>query len=188
RDTIPHAGYELLLKWARAKHHGAFVYTSNVDGQFQAAGFDEARIVECHGSIHRFQCARACTPAIWAAPPSIVPARPPRCPRCGGSARPNFLLFSDPAWIVARTNSQRLRMEVWRMAPIRPVVIEIGAGVALPSVRMFAESLRLPLVRINTHDSDNTSASTLSLHGTALDILRRIDDSLTTQVVTTYVR
>jgi NAD-dependent SIR2 family protein deacetylase len=57
RSTVPHAGHEILLDWARSKRHGAFVYTSNVDGQFQAAGFSEERIVECHGSILHFQCA-----------------------------------------------------------------------------------------------------------------------------------
>ncbi|WP_232429547.1 tyrosine-type recombinase/integrase [Noviherbaspirillum autotrophicum] len=30
----------------------AFVYTRNVDGQFQEAGFDASRVVACHGAIH----------------------------------------------------------------------------------------------------------------------------------------
>lgn len=180
RDTPPHAGYALLRDWATAKRHGAFVYTSNVDGQFRAAGFDDARILECHGSIHHFQCARPCSSTTWAAPGAIVPARPPRCIHCGGPARPNFLLFSDPAWVVARTNAQRLRLEVWRGTAANAVVIEIGAGAALPTVRMFAESLRLPLIRINAHDAQVEGDSVLSLKGRALDILQRIDRSLAT--------
>jgi hypothetical protein len=188
RDTPPHAGYALLRAWTRAKRHGAFVYTSNVDGQFQAAGFDEAHIVECHGSVHHFQCERPCSPAIWAAPRAVVPARPPRCPRCGGHARPNFLLFSDPSWIVTRTNAQRLRMEVWRARPTNPVVVEIGAGLTLPGVRTFAESLRLPLVRINTHDALTDDTGILSLRGTALDILLRIDRAVATHAAVTYTR
>jgi NAD-dependent SIR2 family protein deacetylase len=175
RETPPHAGYTLLQDWAATKPHGAFVYTSNVDGQFQAAGFDEARILECHGSIHHFQCAQPCSPDTWIAPRAIVPARPPRCPHCGGPARPNFLMFSDPSWAVARTNSQRLRMEVWRGAPTTPVVIEIGAGLALPAVRRFAESLRLPLVRINLHDAQAGGDNVISLPGGGLDVLQRID-------------
>lgn len=178
RDTPPHAGYALLRDWAAGKRHGAFVYTSNVDGQFQAAGYDDARIVECHGSIHHFQCARPCSLTTWAAPSAIVPARPPRCVHCGGPARPNFLLFSDPAWVATRTNAQRLRMEVWRGMPANPVVIEIGAGLALPAVRMFAQCLRVPLVRINAHDVQADGDSVLSLRGAALDILQRIDRSL----------
>lgn len=185
RDTPPHAGYALLRDWARSKRYGTFVYTSNVDGQFQAAGFEEQHIVECHGSLHHLQCERPCSPEIWAAPRDVIAARPPRCPRCGGLARPNFLLFSDPSWVVARTNAQRLRMEVWRARPIAPVVIEIGAGVTFPAVRMFAESLRLPVVRINAHEAQVDDSSTvLSLGGTALDILQRIDHLLVVQTPT----
>lgn len=178
RSTAPHAGYGILLDWARSTRHGAFVYTSNVDGQFQAAGFSEACIVECHGSILHFQCARRCSPQIWSAPVTISNGTPPCCPRCGGLARPNCLLFSDSSWIVHRTNAQWLRLEVWRARPANPVVIEIGAGLALPAVRMFAESLRLPLIRINTLDVHSDTPGSIALQGTALDILRRIDSAL----------
>ncbi|CAD6559555.1 NAD-dependent protein deacetylase [Paraburkholderia hiiakae] len=184
RRTTPHQGYGLLLGWARKKAHGAFVYTSNVDGQFQAAGFTEAHILECHGSIHHFQCARPCSPHIWPASEISKSMRTthsadwPRCARCGGPARPNVLLFSDPAWLVSRTNAQRLRLEVWRSAPENPVVIEIGAGLALPSVRMFSESLRIPLIRINTHDVHAAIATAVTLQGTALAVLQRIDREL----------
>ena len=39
RNTIPHEGFHILKKWAKEKENGAFVFTSNVDGQFQKAGF-----------------------------------------------------------------------------------------------------------------------------------------------------
>jgi len=67
RETAPHAGFAILKDWAARKPLGAFVFTSNVDGQFQKAGFDREAIVECHGSIHSLQCARPCGPGIWPA-------------------------------------------------------------------------------------------------------------------------
>ena len=33
-----------------------FVFTSNVDGHFQKAGFDKEKVLECHGSINHYQC------------------------------------------------------------------------------------------------------------------------------------
>src|SRR5690606_21109669 len=53
--TQPHSGFGLLLSFMDHCPRGGFVFTSNVDGQFQRAGFSGDRIVECHGSIHRLQ-------------------------------------------------------------------------------------------------------------------------------------
>ena len=65
RRTVPHAGFQRLLNAARQKPKGYFIFTSNVDGHFQKAGFATDRIVECHGSIHHLQCAQDCTREIW---------------------------------------------------------------------------------------------------------------------------
>ncbi len=52
RQTTPHAGFAILKDWAARMPEGCFVVTSNVDGQFQCAGFDPEKIVEVHGTIH----------------------------------------------------------------------------------------------------------------------------------------
>ena len=67
RRTVPHEGFATLLRWAAGKPRGAFVFTSNVDGQFQKAGFPDDRVVECHGSIHFLQCLRGCGEPIRSA-------------------------------------------------------------------------------------------------------------------------
>lgn len=73
RNTVPHAGFAMLQAMAASKPHGAFVFTSNVDGQFQKAGFDPARIVEYHGTIHRFQCLDGCHEETWPADAVLSP-------------------------------------------------------------------------------------------------------------------
>ncbi len=67
RETTPLAGFEILLNWARTRVAGWFVFTSHVDGQFQRAGFDADRIVECHGAIARLQSSVPCCRTIWPA-------------------------------------------------------------------------------------------------------------------------
>ena len=67
RETEPHDGFERLLEIGSAKPGGYFVFTSNVDGQFRKAGFDEERIAECHGSIHHLQCVTGHSDEIWSA-------------------------------------------------------------------------------------------------------------------------
>ena len=65
RSAVPHKGFEILRGWGERLPHGAFVFTSNVDGQFQKAGFANDRILECHGSIHFLQCIGRCGQALW---------------------------------------------------------------------------------------------------------------------------
>jgi NAD-dependent SIR2 family protein deacetylase len=161
RETVPHEGFRILHDIADRLPHGAFVFTSNVDGQFQKAGFDEERIVECHGSIHHLQCLKGCGEHVWSAGgfrPVIdagacrIASPLPACPLCRSLARPNILMFGDWNWLRARTHEQQLRFKRWRQEVERPVVIEVGAGTAIPSVRLFGEEQGCPLIRINKRE------------------------------------
>ncbi len=191
RRTVPHAGFAILRRWGGSMLHGGAVYTSNVDGQFQRAGFDDDRIVECHGSIHHLQCTRPCHDATWPAD-GFVPEvddtdcrllnAPPRCPRCGALARPAILMFGDAAWVDVRTAQQMHRLERWLGAASRIVVVEIGAGRDVPSVRRFGERLVVHrdarLVRINPRDAEVARSVDVALPMTALAALAAIDSAL----------
>lgn len=187
RQLKPHAGYAMLKHWAEGARHGAFVFTSNVDGHFQAAGYDEARVLECHGTINFMQCGKPCDDAIWPSGSmmdgvdidSLAASSLPRCPHCGHLARPNFLLFDDGLWVETRSSSQWERLRIWLRTVQRPVVIELGAGAAVPSVRMFAESVLGPLIRINLDESE-VAGEGVGIRGTALDVLSAIDAALAT--------
>ncbi|WP_028312995.1 SIR2 family NAD-dependent protein deacylase [Derxia gummosa] len=190
RRTEPHAGFGLLRALGARLPRGLFVFTSNVDGQFQRAGFDADRIVECHGSIHHLQCLRPCGDAIWPAEgftPDTDDARcllvnaPPRCPRCGGVARPNILMFGDDGWIEARSQAQHERLLRWLAGTRRPLVIELGAGTAIPSVRRLGETVArdgVGLIRINPREPEVDHAADIGLATGALDALRRIEAAL----------
>lgn len=181
RRTLPHEGFALLQRFAAAMEHGAFVFTSNVDGQFQKAGFAADRVCEVHGSIHHLQCSEPCCDAIWPADdflPDVDESAcrlrntPPRCPSCGNVARPNILMFGDGGWLAARTGAQQQRLEAWRQRVGRLLVIELGAGLAVPTVRWFGESLGVPLIRINPVCAEVSSARAISLPLGALAALR----------------
>jgi NAD-dependent SIR2 family protein deacetylase len=148
RRTRPHAGFELLRRWGESMLHGLAVFTSNVDGQFQRAGFGEAPLHECHGSLHWLQCLRGCGQPPWPADgiePEIDEAacrwlgELPACPGCRGLARPNLLMFGDGGWVADRYDAQARRLSRWLARTERPVVVEIGAGTAVPSVRHFSQ-------------------------------------------------
>jgi NAD-dependent SIR2 family protein deacetylase len=187
RATVPHEGFTILRELGARLPHGAFVFTSNVDGQFQRAGFSDAQVLECHGSIHHLQCSRPCSDAIWpadAVQPDIDPAgclmRPPlpACPRCGALARPNVLMFNDGSWLSARTEAQYGRFEAWLRQVEKLVAIELGAGLEVPSVRRMCESLDAPLIRINPREPEVPSARDVGIPAGALDTLRRLRELL----------
>jgi len=194
RRTTPHAGFTLLARWGRAKPQGCAVFTSSVDGQFQRAGFGDRAIDECHGSIHHLQCLAPCSDHIWPAE-DLVPEvdeaqcelrRPlPLCPRCGGLARPNILMFGDGDWLDRRQAGQSLALARWLDAVRRPVVIEIGAGTDVPSVRRFSQAMlhdrQARLIRINPRDAQVTDSRDVGLPMGALDALVAIDACLEPQ-------
>lgn len=171
RDTVPHAGFGWLRALGARLPGGVFAFTSNVDGQLQKAGFED--VVEAHGSIHHLQCVADCAAAIWdaagvevsVAPASMRASEPlPRCPRCGALARPNILMFGDGAWRSERTDAQEARLGAWlereviKQAGRRLLVIELGAGVAVPTVRRFSEAVTRALggtlIRINPREPE----------------------------------
>jgi NAD-dependent SIR2 family protein deacetylase len=187
RATVPHPGFALLRAWGEHMEHGASAFTSNVDGQFQLAGFDPQRVLECHGSIHHLQCMRPCGTDIWSAD-GFVPDvdadacrlrnAPPTCPHCGGLARPNILMFGDGEWLERRAAAQEARMQAWLARVRRPVVVELGAGTAIPSVRYFSHSVVQRhggrLVRINPREPQVAGARDVGIAMGALDGLQAI--------------
>lgn len=184
RDTEPHEGYAILKEFARSLEQGAFVYTSNVDGHFQKAGIPSSRIVECHGTIHRLQCLDVCTTDTWPADefqPQVdtVHCRllnePPRCPECGGIARPNLLMFGDWDWLNQDAQTQETRLQRWLAKVQHLVILEIGAGTALPAVRRFSEFQDGFLIRINPSEAElPTHRRGIGLAMPALAALREI--------------
>jgi NAD-dependent SIR2 family protein deacetylase len=171
RSISPHAGFNRLLEVARSKPHGYFIFTSNVDGQFQKARFSPDRIVECHGSIHHFQCTAPCTDDIWEAGKEAVTIDEstfraqdplPGCGKCPAVARPNILMFEDGSWLGQRTKTQRGSFSGWldEVAEFsaKLVVVEMGAGSAIPTVRRTSERvadlLSGTLIRINPREHE----------------------------------
>jgi NAD-dependent SIR2 family protein deacetylase len=191
RRTPPHAGFAILQRWGARMLQGLRVFTSNVDGHFQRSGLDAELVHEVHGSIHHLQCLAPCHDDIWTADafePVVDEAacrllnEPPRCPRCGGLARPNILMFGDEGWLDAREQAQSRRLLRWLAQVHRPVVVELGAGQAVATVRHFSHSvlqqLNGRLVRINPRDHAVPTRHDVSLPLGALAALQALDGRL----------
>ena len=189
RETTPHRGFEVLMGWAEGLEYGAFVFTSNVDGHFQQAGFERDRVIECHGSISHLQCTEPCCSEIWSTDGLEVEVDPdsfravselPTCPFCAAVARPNVLMFGDWHWIPGRTAAQEQRFSDWlaRAAGPKLVIVELGAGSAVPTVRMTSEQIAsrsgATLVRINPREPQVRHGH-IGIATNALEALEQID-------------
>lgn len=191
RATRPHAGFQILRQWMQRAEPNAFVFTSNVDGHFQLAGFDPQRVVEVHGSLHRMQCTAECGVGIFAADSIQVDvdentfrARDPlpKCPQCGALARPNVLMFNDGGWDGECLVKPGEALTEWRHAAQwqRLAIIECGAGTAIPTVRRFSEDMcrrKGTLIRINAREAD-VPAGQIGIANGALEVLAAIDQKV----------
>lgn len=168
RETVPHDGFQIIRSWIKRNDSPYFVVTSNVDGQFQRAGFAEANILEVHGSIHWLQCLKPCCDAIWPNHEEITVDTSsmradsiPKCPHCGGVSRPNILMFGDWSWLPQRTNAQKGNFEGFleQQRNKRIVIVEIGAGTAIPTIRAMSENIGwryqdATVIRINLREPE----------------------------------
>jgi NAD-dependent SIR2 family protein deacetylase len=190
KETIPHNGFYQLLEFVKNKKGKYFVFTSNVDGQFQKAGFSKNKILEVHGSIHHLQCTHNCTDSIWSSNDTHIKIdkekfqaieKLPSCPNCQEIARPNILMFSDFNWISDRTDIQSHNLQRWldkvNEKNYKLAVMEFGAGLAVPTVRVFSQNIafqnRGTLIRVNPRDYQ-VEHPNISLKMGALDAISKL--------------
>jgi NAD-dependent SIR2 family protein deacetylase len=192
RDTEPHEGFAILHRWMTRMPRGGFVYTSNVDGHFHRAGFSPQQVYEVHGTIGAMQCLADCGAGIFSADAHSVTvdhntmrAVPPLpiCPKCGELARPNILMFGDWGWdsSLAQVQQQRLRSWLASVVGTPLVVIECGAGEAVPTVRLACEDIAgrydATLIRINPREPEAPTGQ-ISLPMGAYDALWALDERI----------
>ena len=192
--TQPHSGFSFINRWINEKKLDYFIFTSNVDGHFQKGGFDSEKILECHGSLLHLQCLRNCGHPIWRTesnlvfrinPDNLLAESPlPNCSECGSIARPNILMFSDFQWDSNRTLNQERKYQDWlkNQKSKRLVVLEIGAGIDVPTVRLNCEEVYRMIgdhyIRINPRESEIAYEEAVSLPMKAEEAIKAINQKI----------
>ena len=141
----PKPVYDNLLKLLKGKDY--FVITTNVDHQFQKAGFDKQRLFYTQGDYGLFQCAKPCHPKTYdneelvkrmiaeqmdmRIPSELVP----RCPVCGGpmamNLRSDETFVEDEGWHAA---SKRYEDFIRRHLNGKILFLDLGSGGNTPIV------------------------------------------------------
>jgi NAD-dependent deacetylase len=98
RETIagcrPNAAHEVIAAWSQTRPQ-CLVITQNVDDLHVRAG--TRNLTRIHGSIWELSCWNACAKgaAGWRDERVPLGELPPRCPHCGGVARPAVVWFGE---------------------------------------------------------------------------------------------
>lgn len=163
----PKPVYDNLLKLLKDKDY--FIITTNVDHQFQKAGFDKQRLFYTQGDYGLFQCAKPCHQRTYdneevvkrmiaeqmdlRIPSELVP----RCPVCGGRMEVNLrsdeTFVEDEGWHAA---SERYADFIRRHLHDKILFLDLGSGGNTPIV------FKIPFIRW-TMQNPNAIYATVNL-------------------------
>lgn len=158
--------YADLLELVRSRNY--FVLTTNVDHQFQLAGFDKTRLFYTQGDYGLWQCSEPCHQATYdnkavvrrkiaeqadmRVPSELIP----HCPKCGKPMTMNLrcddTFVQDAGWYAAAHQYEDF---LHRYGTDRILFLELGVGgntpgiIKVPFLRMTAQNPKATYACIN---------------------------------------
>lgn len=144
-EKAPKPVYDNLLELVQDQDY--FVLTTNVDHQFQLAGFDKKRLFYTQGDYGLWQCSKPCHQETYdneeivrrmtaeqrdmKVPTELIP----RCPKCGRPMTPNLrcdeTFVEDAGWHQA---AGRYQAFLRRHKSGQVVYLELGVGANTPVI------------------------------------------------------
>ena len=177
----PKPVYDNLLKLLKGKDY--FVITTNVDHQFQKAGFDKQRLFYTQGDYGLFQCAKPCHQKTYDNEEMVkrmiaeqqdmrIPSElVPHCPVCSGPMKVNLradeTFVEDEGWHAA---SERYTEFIRRHKDGKVLFLDLGSGGNTPVI------FKIPFIRW-TMQNPNATYATVNL-GEAFTVDQIADRSI----------
>ena len=141
--------YQYLLELVKDKDY--FVITTNVDHQFQLAGFDKKRLFYTQGDYGLWQCSKPCHQKTYDNEETVrqmaaeqknmkIPSELiPKCPVCGApmtmNLRCDMTFVQDDGWYAA---SNRYQDFIRRHEGLHILFLELGVGGNTPGIVKFS--------------------------------------------------
>ena len=169
-EKAPKPVYDQLLELVQDKDY--FVLTTNVDHQFQLAGFDKGRLFYTQGDYGLWQCSKPCHQQAYDNEETVrrmaaeqrdmkVPTELiPRCPRCGRPMTMNLRIdgtfVQDEGWYAA---ARRYEDFLRRHQGQRLLFLELGVGSNTPVIikypfwKMTMQNRKATYVCINQEEA-----------------------------------
>jgi NAD-dependent deacetylase len=169
--AAPNPAHRVIADWSRRFTAFALV-TQNVDGLHELAGTRADSVVRFHGSIWTLSCFDRCggSPDGWEDRTTPLPELPPRCPSCGGLARPGVVWFGEaiPATALAAADA----------ALDCDVCLAVGtSALVMPAAGLVDEARRRGAwtAEINLEATPASDTFDAAIAGPAEEVLPRLD-------------
>lgn len=195
-ERAPRPVYDKLLELVREKD--CFVLTTNVDHQFQQAGFDKHRLFYTQGDYGLWQCSKPCHQGTYDNEATVrrmvreqkdmnVPTElVPRCPKCGRPMAMNLrcdgTFVQDEGWYQA---ASRYEDFLRRHKHGRVLYLELGVGANTPVIIKYpfwqythenSEAIYACLNLDSAYAPAGISSRSICINGNIEDILNSISD------------
>lgn len=160
----PNAGH---LAIAEAQKSGRFeeftLVTQNIDGLHVQAGSTD--IIELHGNIHQARCLSCGN--LQKLAEIDGDERPPVCPECVDSMRPNVVLFGEAL-------DENVLLQAYEKAAACDVCIVVGtSALVYPANQLpiVAKREGAAVIEINPEETELTASVDVSIRGKATEVL-----------------
>ncbi len=198
--------YKQLFELVKNKDY--FVLTTNVDHQFQKAGFDSNRIFATQGDYGNIQCEKGCHQKIYdaeklfrqmdqARKDCLIPSyMVPKCPVCGGNMtmhlRCDQYFVEDESWHEA---AGRYADFLKKIGHKKGVLLELGVGFNTPGIirfpfeKMVRENSNLSLIRLNLNEAvvpEGLGNRAIGMNGDMAGIISEICDVMEKKAGASY--
>ncbi len=168
----PNRAHEVLAAWSRRYERFALI-TQNVDGLHERAG--TGGVTRFHGSLWELSCWDGCAaaPERWIDETVPFAELPPRCPHCGGLARPGVVWFGEGIPVPAlRAAEESVSCDLF-LAIGTSAVVHPAAALAAEAAARGAFT-----VEVNPEATPATAGIDLALPGPAEQVLHSVEEIL----------
>jgi NAD-dependent deacetylase len=166
----PNPAHDVLARWSQRDPEGVRIITQNVDDLHLRAG--TRGLIRLHGSLWELKCFNGCAHGTkpWRDDSVPLPERLPRCPHCGGYARPAVVWFGE--------SLERDDVDRASDATACDVFLTIGtSAVVYPAAGLArqAQSRGAFTAEMNLEETPASSVVDLAILGAAEEVLPHID-------------
>jgi len=165
----PNSAHETIAAWSRRFEEFTLV-TQNVDGLHELAG--TLGVIRFHGSIWILRCAVSCgaRPDGWEDRTAPLEDLPPRCPECGGLARPGVVWFGEAIPGDALESA-------WRAVECDVCVVVGTSSLVMPAASLVDEARARGAytVEVNPEATPASSRVDCAIAGRAEEVLPEIE-------------